>query len=286
MSLITLTGKSMEDVRSHLGRVLDPEAYKEVGGRSYLTDINPAWLRESLTDCFGLQGMGWWIEVADQSIGPNDSPKKPWYGSMELALFYVMEDEDFHKETSHPIPGFGGHQASHIEDALKGAKTNALGDCAKELLWQIKVFRGEISHKKKAEATKTDPVKSSQNGGTKTQSAEGQRETLSSDVLKHKIEVKVERFGEYNASDKFRGFVRGGLAQLFSESQDVDAEVHALLNFLFGIDTSKELKGAQVKALRNWLDMTDEGPNPASVAEAKEIIGAVVVTEDPEVAES
>ena len=58
--LKTLTGLNLQDLAVKLDEELPGDAYSPVpGGALDLTDISPAYMRQVLTQCFGICGIGW-----------------------------------------------------------------------------------------------------------------------------------------------------------------------------------------------------------------------------------
>lgn len=273
---VTATGKTMDDVRQTMTRLLEPDAYSAVGGRSYLTDINPAYLREALVDCFGMAGYGWRLdcqEVMIEDTGAAEGKNIRYFGSMRVEICYLLLSEDGSSAWSEPLIGFGSGKSDHREDVLKSAKTNGIGDACKELLFQIDVYKGKVSHK--SQGTNGGERRAPQTQERTSESEE--RAPMAIEKLKEAMDAKVRKIGNYTASDKFRGFVGGGLRALFPESQDADREAHTIGAFFFGEPSIKHMTGAQVKALRDWIDLAERGgdgltPAPAAMVEAKAII--------------
>jgi len=271
----TLTGKTLDEVREIMVKHLEPQAYSEVGGAAYLTDINPAYLREALTEAFGLCGAGWSFDYQSEDIVIVGGDR-PEAFIKRAELKYLIVEDDGATVWSEPIIGMGGSDNRKIGDAIKGAVTQALGKAASLLLWQADVYKGKLSHKNAGQAAKAPQGKpqASQDGGHKRSG-----DPLDAERVREYLTKKVGTIGEYNASDKFRNFVRGQMGQLFPESQDADSDVHSVLAYLFVTTTSKDLTGAQVMALRDWIDPApnDEGkvvPNVIAQAEAKAILTA------------
>lgn len=275
----TLTGKTMDEVREIMVKHLEPEAYSEVGGASYLTDINPAYLREALTEAFGLCGVGWSFDydTDDLVIIGGDRPEA--YLSRAELQFLIVKD-DGTQAWSAPIIGMGGSDNRKIGDAIKGAVTQALGKAASLLLWQADVYKGKLSHKNVGSPQKAQSKPQSK--PAPAQNEEGHKRSgdpLEAEAIREYLSKKVGQIGEYNASDKFRNFVRGQMGQLFPESQDADSDVHSVLEYLFTVGSSKDLTGAQIMALRDWVDPApnDGGkvvPNVIAQAEARAIVTA------------
>lgn len=280
--LRTMSGKTPDQVKAIMVAHLEPEAYTAVGGRSYLTDINPAYMREALTEAFGLAGIGWWIEADDPQLkdtGVPDGKNLRWLGTMKISLYYHyyhVRDGGVMK-ASNALIGFGTGKSDHPEDALKGAKTNGIGDACKELLWQLDVFKGKIGHQNKPERANG---KGSQSGSDGDQKAE--RAPMAVDALREVMRKKVEKIGEYEASEKFRNFIAGALRSLFPDSQDSQAEAHAVAEWLVGVPSTKTMSGAQVKAIRDWLGLSEGSdgkvtPCSAAMVEARHIVKQAMI---------
>lgn len=120
-------------------RAVPEEALKAItGGRlKGFSDINPMWRIKALTETFGPCGFGWWYEITDKRLVPDE-------GSGQVAAFmdvllYVKDPET--GEVSHGIPGTGG--SSFVEKENKGmymsdecfkmALTDAISVAAKAL---------------------------------------------------------------------------------------------------------------------------------------------------------
>ena len=278
MSNVTLTGKTMQEVREYLDRTLPPEAYGDVPGRSYLTSIQPMYLRESLTDCFGAVGEGWWTEVVRETVEPIEGGHNEWYGEIRLELFYTLYDS-VKEYISRPITGFGGDASKHREDVLKGAFTNALGAAGKELLWQTGVYKGE-DVLKSPRIFGTPKLAVSFEGNKPTTAKNGSRPPLAIDDLKRKINLKVERLGDYAATSfEAEEYVRQGLPRLFPDSDDAAADVDLVLQFLFDVDNVSDLYDAQVEALRSWIGNANGDPSPAAIDEAEAIVARAMIAE-------
>ena len=239
MSHITLTGKTMPEVREHLGRVLPPEAYSPIKHRSHLTDINPTWLRESLTDCFGPVGIGWWTVVTRELVEPILDEYDKWYGEVRIEFSYAFYDENNQDEKyiSAAITGFGGNASKYRDDVLKGAFTSALGAAAKELLWQVRVYKGEDVLKfPKNDLLPNPPVDDPLPAPIDLPAPNGNRTPLAIDELKRRLNHHVERLVEEDyAPTSFaeEEYVRAGLPKLFPDSDDAGADTERVLQFLF-----------------------------------------------------
>ena len=68
-------------------------------------------------------------------------------------------------------------------------------------------------------------------------------------TLKAALEIKANKIGSYDASDKQRGL----LAALLSEYYQDDTKRHEASEWLFGHASTKEIDGAMVKTALDWL---------------------------------
>ena len=189
--MITLTGKTADEVVEIMKRKLDAGAYSAVPHASYLTEIDPAYLREALTEAFGLMGYGWYLsfDALDLNIVDRHGTKKhketgeilsEWDEFAVTLLtarfhFCYREKKDGEILITHPILTTGSSTNRAKGDAIEGSITNALGKAAKKLLWQLDVYKGKLTHnnagrgsgtkKKKAKkGSKSNAKKSNGNG--------------------------------------------------------------------------------------------------------------------------
>lgn len=159
--MITLTGKTADEVVEIMKRKLEATAYSAVKHMSYLTEIDPAYLREALTEAFGLMGYGWFLkfDALDLDIVKHDRKKKnidtgeisEWTEFAVTLLtarfhFCYREKKDGEILVSHPILTTGSSTNRAKGDAIEGSITNALGKGAKKLLWQLDVYKGKLTH--------------------------------------------------------------------------------------------------------------------------------------------
>lgn len=120
-------------------REVPKEAKKPItGGRlAGMTDINPMWRIKTLTEQFGMCGVGWYYRVTDSKTipFPEDNPKEV-IAHVEIAL-YVKDGNEW----SQPIHGVGGSKVVSMErggqyindEAFKMATTDALSVACKSL---------------------------------------------------------------------------------------------------------------------------------------------------------
>ena len=171
----TLTGVSLSDLPALLDEELPKGAYKAIPGASYLTDIDPTFMRDKFNEVFGLSGFGWGYAYSAESVSlskedvirkkgkPGQYTEEIFYAQLlELTLWYKLISEDG-KITRHEIPATGASDNKVAAYALKGAITAAIGNAASNIGWQKSVYMGRRSHKtvgkgKKATRTSTKPA--------------------------------------------------------------------------------------------------------------------------------
>ena len=104
------------------------------GGRlSGMTDINPMWRIKTLTEQFGMCGVGWYTEIVNKEIYPVGNEI---IVSVDCNLYIKVDDE-----WSKPICGTGGAKLISNEskglynddEAFKKAETDAISVCCKKL---------------------------------------------------------------------------------------------------------------------------------------------------------
>jgi len=103
-----------------------PETAKktiQAGRLKGFTDINPMWRIKSLTEEFGMCGIGWYYDIVDERIEEGGNNEKSAF--VKIHLFVKVDGE-----WSKPIVGTGG--ASFIANEKRGLYTN--DDCFKSAL--------------------------------------------------------------------------------------------------------------------------------------------------------
>jgi hypothetical protein len=222
----TIMGLSWQEVRNTMQAELPTGAYKQAD-KSFLTDISPAYLTEILDKCFGPCGYGWWLDVPEPpSVQLSSRYRKDgsevWEASVDRAwLRYrlVVNGE----EIVAAIPTSGGNVNDDRGYAVKGAMTKAIGSAASKLLWQLAVYKGELTHR-------GDKRKKSKGGGG----------------------------GSKIASQSQRDFINGLLDQLGVAS---DANVRDATIKAKGFPALAELGGKQASELIGRLKAAVEAKN-------------------------
>lgn len=130
------------------------DALKEIGaGRlKGMTDINPQWRIECLTELFGLCGQGWYTKITEQKIIDGADGEKVAITNIEL---YYKQDGEW----SMPIQATGGSKlvaneksgAYTSDEAFKMAYTDALSVACKMIGIAGKIYRGQYNTKYQAD---------------------------------------------------------------------------------------------------------------------------------------
>lgn len=151
----TLTGLTLGQAITKLAEVLPPEAYKKVPGAADLTDIDPAYLTETVTKVFGPCGLGWSfsynpddleVRYAERTTRKGDTYSVYEATLARLDLRFCCLDGEKRPTWSEPILANGGSDNEQKGFAVRGALTNAIGAAFSKLCWQILVYKGIVSH--------------------------------------------------------------------------------------------------------------------------------------------
>jgi hypothetical protein len=134
------------------------DALKEIGaGRlKGMTDINPQWRIECLTELFGLCGQGWYTKITEQKIIDGADGEKVAITNIEL---YYKQDGEW----SMPIQATGGSKlvaneksgAYTSDEAFKMAYTDALSVACKMIGIAGKIYRGQYNTKYQADRSES-----------------------------------------------------------------------------------------------------------------------------------
>lgn len=101
------------------------------------SDVNPMWRIKVLTEVFGPCGFGWWYEITDKQLVPDENTNQ--VAAFMDILLYVKDPNT--GEVSHGIPGTGGSSfvaqersgAYMSDECYKMALTDAISVAAKSL---------------------------------------------------------------------------------------------------------------------------------------------------------
>lgn len=117
-------------------RTVPKEALKDFdNGKFKGTDINTMWRIKSLTEAFGICGVGWYFTI--KRTWTEETPNGEQFAFAEIELFVKVDGE-----WSKPISGNGGNKIARItkdgaystsDEAYKMAVTDALGVACRNL---------------------------------------------------------------------------------------------------------------------------------------------------------
>ena len=145
-------------------RSVPKEAQKTIGGGRLkgMTDINPMWRIKTLTEQFGICGIGWYTEVMDQWIdAPVASDER--IANVKIALYIKVDGE-----WSKPIIGVGGAMfvtkekaGLYVDDeCYKKAYTDAISVACKALGIGADVYWSSDRTKYTQREETTEPMQS------------------------------------------------------------------------------------------------------------------------------
>lgn len=100
----------------------------------------------------------------------------------------------------------------------------------------------------------------SESSGLTETSAEPTQPTrpYSPEALRARLAEKATGYGDKQASAKQRGLFVGKLAEVFAPDEDADMKRITVMQYLFGVDSSKALTGAQIIAGLDWLSLSQD----------------------------
>jgi len=166
MGFETLTGKTQEQIIEVLNQDLPDTAYNQVPGGANLTDIDPMYRNEKLTECFGLYGFGWGLDRPEhpdfQEFETRQNNKGEdyslWCIGYDYAIFWYRAYDDTDELIRYEIETSGYAENSNRGWAFSGAKTSTIGEATKYLLWQMRVYKGEYHAKPQSEKAPNEIV--------------------------------------------------------------------------------------------------------------------------------
>lgn len=142
----TLTGIEYLSIPDFMANPLTGSAFKTHATKSFLTEINPGHTRQRITECFGPAGIGWGLDFQPENIKTWETQtsggKTRYNVAILYAEFWYMLDDSDNKQRF-KISVTGGSDNDNLGDALSGARTSAIGQGVKELLFQIHIYKNE-----------------------------------------------------------------------------------------------------------------------------------------------
>ena len=164
--LKTLTGLTLTELATKLDAELPSDAYKAIAGThskngGELTDIDPNYMNDVLTACFGPAGVGFGFEYTSGDMhveNTGETGMKAWVAYLTKGVFWYALVNGQPEPVRITIDHSGGSINARPDFAAKGAITSALAGAASRLGFQKSVYLGKRSHvttsskKTKAEA--------------------------------------------------------------------------------------------------------------------------------------
>lgn len=146
----TLTGKTIDEVRSLLDAPLPPQAYKRIPGPGDFTDIDANWQTRVFNSVFGLNGWGFEFNAADIEVRMDvkDNGRMAADAILKKLVLWIKFVDGSGVITRHEIPAASANrnEFGNANYAMKGAITSALGSAASKLGWQESVYLGIRDH--------------------------------------------------------------------------------------------------------------------------------------------
>lgn len=158
----TLTGIEYLSIPDFMANPLAESAFKPHATKSFLTEINPGHTRQRITECFGPAGIGWGLDFQPEHIKTWETQTSGGKARYNVAIlyaefWYILDDSD--NKQRFKISVTGGSDNDNLGDALSGARTSAIGQGVKELLFQIHIYKNEKPIAPKQPAPKSDSKK-------------------------------------------------------------------------------------------------------------------------------
>lgn len=143
----TITGMTIDNLRAALDKELPADAYKEIPGQAYLTDINSGYMKKCLNDIFGICGLGWGYEYSPEDLLFQNATNDGWTAVLlRTGTFWFKMVADDHEQHTITITASGGSENNLPQYALKGAITNMIGNAVSQIGFQESVYMGKRSH--------------------------------------------------------------------------------------------------------------------------------------------
>lgn len=175
-------------------KTVPPEALKDFNnGKFKGTDINTMWRIKSLTEAFGVCGIGWYFNI--KRTWTETTPNNEQFAFAEIELFVKVDGE-----WSKPISGNGGNKLARLtkdgdystsDEAYKMAVTDALGVACRNLGFGADVYWANDKTKY--------TVDESKNEQTPTKKASPNQVKI---LAKHYTDDNLTKLLELNGIDK------------------------------------------------------------------------------------
>lgn len=225
-------------------REVPKEAQKTIqGGRlKGFTDINPMWRVKSLTEQFGMVGVGWYYEITNKEI--IKATEEESIAIVDINLYVKTKDGEWSK----PIQGTGGSSfitkekyGLYISDeCFKMALTDALSVSCKQLgmgadiYWMKDRSKYDVHQENSTRKTNTTPTTPATQ--TKTNINQAKVENKNKGVTKQEGNIR-ELIGKINEKAKLiaRGSNKDKMVEILNE-------IHGSTNYTTLTDPAKAQK--------------------------------------------
>jgi hypothetical protein len=143
----TITGMTIDNLRAALDKELPADAYKEIPGQAYLTDINSGYMKKCLNDVFGICGLGWGYKYSPEDLLFQNATNDGWTAVLlRTGTFWFKMVADDYEQHTITITASGGSENNLPQYALKGAITNMISNAVSQIGFQESVYMGKRSH--------------------------------------------------------------------------------------------------------------------------------------------
>lgn len=225
-------------------REVPKEAQKTIqGGRlKGFTDINPMWRVKSLTEQFGMVGVGWYYEITNKEI--IKATEEESIAIVDVNLYVKTEDDEWSK----PIQGTGGSSfitkekyGLYISDeCFKMALTDALSVSCKQLgmgadiYWMKDTSKYDTHQGNNTKKINTTPAATTTQQKTNTNQPKVENKNKGATKQEGNIKELIEKINE-----KAKLIARGSNKDKMVE---VLNEVHGSTNYTTLTDPTKAQK--------------------------------------------
>lgn len=259
----SLKGYDESEITQLMLSPLPQQAFKRHQTKSYLTEISPPFTRERLTKVFGLHGVGWGLKWDPTFTDRYQTETKRGairyhFVILQAAFWFKMISDDGDQEIIIEIPVTGGSENDNLTDAMSGARTSAIGQGAKELLFQLHIYKNQPAQ------SVTTFNGNGKNGDTTTDNhvdPESKTRPLSTVALKANFEKAVKQLngGDLKKQPEISNEVIENLQErligLFAgqlSPDDTNKTLRAFMQGVFGV-TLSQLKIPQAQVLERYL---------------------------------
>jgi len=142
-----------DDLWNDLAHLYPASAYKEVGGMSFLTDVNAGQVTRRLWRAFGPRGVGWGLDLPDRLMGVvTELIEGKTYATIPFAYFWYLvvtegDTDPYANATRANIATAGSSSNKDAGYAITGAMTSCIKKAISYLGHQNALYCGAFDHK-------------------------------------------------------------------------------------------------------------------------------------------